>query len=76
MHRAGWQRRTPAGTLEPMSKNYLLTALGVVAASVTAVIVVGSLRRARRVVAPVSPTVPRIEEVREALAESTETQAS
>ncbi|MCT1355037.1 hypothetical protein [Gordonia sp. p3-SID1431] len=58
-----------------MSKNYLLTALGVVAASVTAV-VVGSLRRARRVVAPVSPTVPRIEEVREALAESTETQAS
>ncbi len=75
MHRAGWQRRTPAGTLEPMSKNYLLTALGVVAASVTAV-VVGSLRRARRVVAPVSPTVPRIEEVREALAESTETQAS
>ena len=76
MHRAGWQLRAPAGSLEPMSKNYLFAALGVVVASVTAVVAVGSLRRARRVVAPVSPTVPRIEEVREALAASTETQAS
>ncbi|WP_439030944.1 hypothetical protein [Gordonia terrae] len=59
-----------------MPKNYLLAALGVVVASVSAGIGAVVVRRARRVVAPVSPTVPRIEEVREALAESTESQAS
>ncbi len=59
-----------------MRKNYLLATLGVVVASVSAGVAAGVVRRARRVVAPVSPTVPRIEEVREALAESTETQAS
>jgi len=59
-----------------MPKNYLLAALGVLAASLTAGIGVVVLRRARQDPPPVAPTVPRVEEIREALAESTESQAS
>ncbi len=65
-----------AGTLVDMPKNYLVVALAVLAAALTAGVGAVILRRARQDPPPVSPTVPRVEEVREALAESTESQAS
>ncbi|GAC02311.1 hypothetical protein GONAM_52_00570 [Gordonia namibiensis NBRC 108229] len=65
-----------AGTLVDMPKNYLVAALTVLAAVLTAGVGVAILRRTRQDPPPVSPTVPRVEEVREALAESTESQAS
>ncbi|MHC3004395.1 hypothetical protein [Gordonia metallireducens] len=59
-----------------MPKNYLVAALTVLAAVLTAGVGVVVLRRTRQDPPPVSPTVPRVEEVREALAKSTESQAS
>ncbi len=60
-----------------MPKNYLVVVLTVLAAAVTAGAGAVVLRRTRQDPPPVSPTVPpRIEEVRQALVESTESQAS
>ena len=59
-----------------MPKNYLVVALTVLTAVVTAAVGTVILRRTRQDPPPVSPTVPRVEEVRAALAASAESQAS
>ncbi|MEO9330242.1 hypothetical protein [Gordonia aurantiaca] len=59
-----------------MPKKYLIAALSLLAASVAAGVGVLVLRRTRTEPPPVSPTVPRVEEVSKALAERAETQAS
>ena len=56
-----------AGTLVDMPKNYLVVALTVLAAALGAGVGAVLLRRTRQEPPPVSPTVPRVEEVREAL---------
>ncbi|ATD68944.1 MULTISPECIES: hypothetical protein [Gordonia] len=59
-----------------MPKNYLVVAVTVLAAALIAGAGAVILRRTRQDPPPVSPTVPRVEEVRQALVESTESQAS
>ncbi len=73
---ANWHRHRRAGTLDAMPKKYLVAALSLLAASVAAGVGVLVLRRTRQEPPPVSPTVPRVEEVSRALAELTESRPS